>query len=114
MRDAISYKRFSTPKQMRGDSVRRQSDLAEEYCKRYRLRLIDTYLDAGLSGFTGENLNDGSALRALLHAAKIGKFKPGTRLIVESLDRLSRREISRAIRLFSVSAPGRDPLLQST
>jgi DNA invertase Pin-like site-specific DNA recombinase len=100
MRDAISYKRFSTPKQMRSDSVRRQSDLAEEYCKRYRLRLIDTYLDAGLSGFTGENLSDGSALRALLHAAKIGKFKPGTRLIVESLDRLSRREISRAIRLF--------------
>ena len=97
---AISYKRFSTPKQARGDSVRRQSDLTEEYCSRRRLRLVDTYLDAGLSGFTGENMSDGGALRALLHAARDGKFKPGTHLIVESLDRLSRREISTAVRLF--------------
>ena len=98
--EAISYKRFSSPKQARGDSDRRQTDLTEEYCQRHHLRLIDTYLDAGLSGFTGENLNDGSALTTLLHAAKLGKFKPGTRLIVESLDRLSRREISMAVRLF--------------
>jgi DNA invertase Pin-like site-specific DNA recombinase len=98
--EAISYKRFSSPKQARGDSVRRQTDVTEEYCQRHHLRLIDTYLDAGLSGFTGENLNDGSALTTLLHAAKVGKFKPGTRLIVESLDRLSRREISMAVRLF--------------
>src|SRR5438045_3682434 len=53
--DAISYKRFSSPKQGKGDSHRRQTDLTEEYCKRHELRLIDTYLDAGLSGFTGEN-----------------------------------------------------------
>jgi DNA invertase Pin-like site-specific DNA recombinase len=100
MHYAISYKRFSSPKQANGDSHRRQTDLTEEYCKRRRLKLLDTYLDAGLSGFTGANLSDGSALRALLHAAKIGTFKPGTRLIVESLDRLSRREISTAVRLF--------------
>jgi DNA invertase Pin-like site-specific DNA recombinase len=97
---AISYRRFSTLKQARGDSQRRQTDLTEEYCKRRRLKLIDTYLDAGLSGFTGENLSDGSALKVLLNAAKTGKFKPGTNLIVESLDRLSRREISTAVRLF--------------
>jgi DNA invertase Pin-like site-specific DNA recombinase len=98
--DAISYKRFSTPKQARGDSQRRQTDLAAEYCKRHGLRLIETYLDAGLSGFTGANLSDRSALTALLHAAKTGKLKPGTRLIVESLDRLSRQEMSLAVRLF--------------
>jgi len=100
MHGAISYKRFSSPKQGRGDSDRRQTDLTQDYCRRHRLRLINTYLDAGLSGFSGENLNDGSALRALLHAANAGAFKPGTRLIVESLDRLSRREISLAVRLF--------------
>jgi len=100
MRDAISYKRFSTPKQMRGGSAQRQTELTEEYCKRHKLRLIDSYLDAGLSGFTGANLTDGSALRLLLHAARLGHFKPGTRLIIESLDRLTRREISTAIRLF--------------
>ena len=100
MHDAISYKRFSTPSQAKGGSDRRQTDLTDEFCKRERLNLLDTYLDAGLSGYTGENTGDGSALRALLNAAQTGKFKPGTRLIVESLDRLSRREISMAVRLF--------------
>src|SRR5713226_2030193 len=100
MHDAVSYKRFSTAKQAMGDSDRRQTELTEQYCKRNNLRLIDTYLDAGLSGFTGENVSDGGALAALLNAAKSGRFKLGTRLIVESLDRLSRREISTAVRLF--------------
>ena len=97
---AISYRRFSSPKQAIGDSDRRQTELTEQYCKRRRLKLIDTYLDAGLSGFTGENLSDGGALKALLRAAQSGRFKPGTHLVVESLDRLSRRDISTAVRLF--------------
>jgi DNA invertase Pin-like site-specific DNA recombinase len=100
MQDAVSYKRFSTPKQGWGDSNRRQTDLAADYCKRHGLRLIDTYLDAGLSGYTGAHLGDGGALRALLEAAKAGKFRRDTYLIVESLDRLSRQEISTAVRLF--------------
>lgn len=74
MHPAISYKRFSSPKQSKGDSDRRQTDLTEEYCKRHHLILLDTYLDAGLSGFIGENLSDGSALKTLLHAARMGRF----------------------------------------
>jgi DNA invertase Pin-like site-specific DNA recombinase len=97
---AISYKRFSTRKQASGDTERRQTDLAEHYCRRHDLQLLDTYLDAGLSGFTGANLGDNGALRGLLHAARNGKFPTGTRLIVESLDRLSRQEITTAVRLF--------------
>jgi DNA invertase Pin-like site-specific DNA recombinase len=100
MYDAISYKRFSSPKQARGDTDRRQTELTEDYCRRHNLKLADTYLDAGLSGFTGQHLSDRGALRALLEAAKAGKFKPGTHLIVEALDRLSRQEISTAVRLF--------------
>ncbi len=95
--DAISYKRFSSRKQGRGDSERRQTELAQQYCDEHGLKLIDTYLDAGLSGFTGQNLSDRGALRALLDAAKTGRFKPGTHLIVESLDRLSRQECKFAI-----------------
>src|SRR5260221_53749 len=100
MPDAISYKRFSSRTQALGDSNRRQTDLAEEYCKRNDLKLIDTYLDAGISGFSGDNLTESGALKALLDAARSGKFNPGTFLIVESLDRLTRREISMAVRLF--------------
>src|SRR6266550_3165432 len=68
MPDAISYKRFSSRRQTLGDSDRRQTQLTEEYCKRHGLRLIDTYLDAGLSAFTGENLGDSGALKKLLDA----------------------------------------------
>lgn len=100
MLDAISYKRFSSPRQAKGDSLRRQTDLAEEYCRHHDLKLIDTYLDHGLSGFTGENLSDRGSLRALLGAAKAGRFKSNMHLIVESLDRLTRQEISSAVRLF--------------
>jgi DNA invertase Pin-like site-specific DNA recombinase len=100
MYDAISYKRFSSPKQSEGDSDRRQTDLTREYCERRDLTLIDTYLDAGVSGFTGRHLTDRGALRALLDAASEGKFRRGTHLIVESLDRLTRQEVSAAVRLF--------------
>lgn len=83
MVDAISYRRFSSWPQARGDSQRRQSSLTDQYCKQNGLTLIDTYFDPGVSGFSGENLNDGSALRALLDAAQAGEFQSGTRLIVE-------------------------------
>jgi DNA invertase Pin-like site-specific DNA recombinase len=100
MIEAISYKRFSSTIQLGGDSLRRQIVVTEAYCKRQGLNLIDSYFDPGVSGFNGANLNDGTALRALLDAAKEGKFKPGTHLVVESLDRLSRADISVAVRLF--------------
>lgn len=100
MKEAISYKRFSTRKQQTGDSIRRQTDLTEEYCRRNGLTLLDTYLDAGLSAFTGANLCDDGALKALLQAARAGKFRPGTALVVESLGRLSRQQITTAVRLF--------------
>jgi DNA invertase Pin-like site-specific DNA recombinase len=98
--EAISYKRFSSTIQLAGDSLRRQIAVTEAYCKRQGLNLIDSYFDPGVSGFNGANLNDGTALRALLDAAKDGKFRPGTHLVVESLDRLSRADISVAVRLF--------------
>jgi DNA invertase Pin-like site-specific DNA recombinase len=100
MQHAISYRRFSTARQAMGDSTRRQGDLAEEYCERHGLKLVDTYLDAGLSGFSGEHIADNGALKALLDQAKAGRFRRGTLLIVESLDRLSRLEMSTALRLF--------------
>jgi DNA invertase Pin-like site-specific DNA recombinase len=87
-------------KQSSGDTERRQMDLAKDYCRRHDLQLLDTYLDTGLSGFTGANLRDYGALRTLLYAARNDKFPTGIRLIVESLDRLRRQEITTAVQLF--------------
>jgi DNA invertase Pin-like site-specific DNA recombinase len=100
MQYAISYRRFSSPSQGSGDSQRRQTDLAAEFCRREDIKLLNTYLDAGMSAFRGEHLSDKGALGALLDQAKAGKFQPGTLLIVESLDRLSRLDMSAALRLF--------------
>jgi hypothetical protein len=54
---AHSYIRFSTPEQAKGDSLRRQTELAEAYCRRNGLTLDTTLMlrDLGLSAFRGKN-----------------------------------------------------------
>jgi DNA invertase Pin-like site-specific DNA recombinase len=92
MPKAYSYLRFSTPEQMKGDSYRRQSTLAQEYAARHGLELDDklTFKDLGVSAFRGKNA-EGGQLGAFLAAVQVGKVEPGSYLLVESLDRISRQ-----------------------
>jgi DNA invertase Pin-like site-specific DNA recombinase len=95
-----SYLRFSTPEQAKGDSLRRQTALAEEYAKRYGLQL-DTELtlrDLGVSAFRGANRAVG-ALGGFLQAISDGLVPKGSLLLVEALDRVSRQESRKAVRL---------------
>ena len=55
--------------------------------------------DIGISAFKGANLKEG-ALGQFLAAVKTGAVEPGSYLLVESLDRLSREEILPAHTLF--------------
>jgi DNA invertase Pin-like site-specific DNA recombinase len=88
---AFSYVRFSSAKQTLGDSERRQYALASEYASRKGLDLSDrTFEDLGVSAFRGSNLDAG--LGQFLEAVREGKVKAGDRLLVENLDRISRRE----------------------
>lgn len=96
---AISYKRFSSPAQARGRSEGRQGDETEAYCARRGYRLIESFIDRGFSAFTGENSDRGN-LKAIMDLARAGRIKRGTHIIVESLDRLSRQEITAALALF--------------
>ncbi len=102
---AISYLRFSTPEQSRGDSLRRQNALRDDWLARHPHIRLDTDLtleDKGVSGFTGEHRNnpDRYALAALLKLVENGvRVKPGTHLIVESLDRLTREDTLPALSL---------------
>ena len=52
---AFSYVRFSTSEQMKGDSLRRQTAGAQEYCARHSLTLDNSLSlrDLGVSGFKG-------------------------------------------------------------
>jgi DNA invertase Pin-like site-specific DNA recombinase len=91
---AYSYVRFSNPDQIRGDSLRRQSEAAADWCRRHGLTL-DTSLtlhDLGVSAFRGRNAAVGN-LRTFLDAVEGGRVPPGSTLIVESFDRISRQGI---------------------
>jgi DNA invertase Pin-like site-specific DNA recombinase len=92
---AISYVRFSTMGQSEGDSIRRQTEATEAYCKKYGLILTDAFrlMDSGKSAFKGANRSPTGALGQLEKQVRDGKIPKGTVLIVENLDRLSREDI---------------------
>jgi DNA invertase Pin-like site-specific DNA recombinase len=108
---AYSYLRMSTDLQLKGDSKRRQLDASKAYAEEHGLELADdAHLrdiglsvrkleDIGVSAYKGANVRDG-ALGQFLAAVKAGSVEPGSYLLVESLDRLSREEILRAHTLF--------------
>src|SRR5262249_11876435 len=81
------------PEQAKGDSLRRQIELSERYAREHGLTLDDklTFRDLGKSAFRGKNVREGD-LGAFIEAAKTGLVKPGSFLLVEALDRVSRGE----------------------
>ncbi len=98
---AYSYIRFSTPDQLKGDSLRRQLELSEQYAKEHGLELDTTLTlrDLGLSAFHKTNVEKG-ALGVFLEAVAAGRISRGSFLLVESLDRLSRASVPIALNLF--------------
>lgn len=97
---AYSYLRFSTPEQMKGDSMRRQTAMAREYAARHSLELDNTltFHDLGVSAFRGQNA-EGGRLAYFLEAVRSGRVPQGSVLLVEQLDRLSRLTPRKALRV---------------
>lgn len=98
---AFSYIRFSSPAQMKGDSLRRQTEASEEYAQEHGL-YIDHSLhlqDLGISAFHGKNATEGK-LAGFLSAVQTGHVPAGATLLVESLDRLSREQVTEALTQF--------------
>ncbi len=91
---AYSYIRFSSKKQADGDSLRRQTKAAKAYCRRkgWTLDTTLTLHDLGVSAFRGNNALVGN-LGVFLDAVKRGTVPPGSALICESVDRISRQGI---------------------
>ena len=98
---AYSYLRMSTDLQLKGDSRRRQLEASTAYAATEGLDLADDAQleDIGISAFKGANVR-GGALGRFLDAVKAGAVKPGSYLLVESLDRLSREDLLLAHSLF--------------
>jgi len=101
---AFSYIRFSDPSQAKGDSYRRQHTDAVAYCKANKLDLVSdteyTFFDAGISAYSGKLRDDNTELSRFLSLVKDGSIPPGSTLIVESLDRLSREHVKAALPRF--------------
>jgi DNA invertase Pin-like site-specific DNA recombinase len=89
-----SYQRFSSPEQSTGDSIGRQTRIRDDYLQRKGWQLDDslTMQDMGVSAYRGANALTGN-LGVFLDAIKARKVKPGSVLIVESIDRISRQGI---------------------
>src|SRR5829696_6027221 len=100
MTKAYSYLRFSTPEQMKGDSLRRQNELARTYASARGLQLDEelTFRDLGVSAFKGRNAEVGK-LADFKEAIKEGFVPRGSYLLVESLDRISRQAARKALRV---------------
>ncbi|MGR9423643.1 recombinase family protein [Rhizobium leguminosarum] len=106
MTKAYSYIRFSTPEQAHGDSLRRQTARAEAWARERGLTLDNSLRDLGVSAYHGANQETG-ALRSFLQMVEDGRIERGSYLIVESLDRIDRRQVmDAATRLFDLIRAG--------
>ncbi|HBL53351.1 MAG TPA: hypothetical protein DDZ34_04815 [Syntrophaceae bacterium] len=96
MTRAYSYTRISTLEQSKGRGIERQLAATRDFCQKHNLNLIEEMSDVGLSAFHQAHLRSG-ALGAFLEAIRAGKVTPGSYLIIENLDRLSRAALPDAI-----------------
>src|SRR5262245_10427860 len=92
MKTAYSYVRFSSPEQAKGNSLARQIEASEAFAKQQGWKLDSSLSlrDLGRSAFTpGKQI----ALKGFLAAIESAQVAPGSVLIVENLDRLSRQQM---------------------
>lgn len=98
---AFSYLRFSSAAQAAGDSLRRQLALAEAWAAKHpEIELDTTTRDLGVSAYKGEHRVKG-ALAAFLKRVEQGQIPPGSFLLIEAFDRLSRENETVAINLLT-------------
>lgn len=99
---AYSFQRFSSPEQRKGDSIRRQTELRDAYLKRTKLTLDTSlkFVEEGTSAYHGKHRSsDKYALGYFLSLVQSGRIQPGSTLIVESLDRLTREDVDDGLQL---------------
>ena len=80
-------------------SFRRQTAMAQQYAAEHSLDLDEglSFQDLGVSAFRRRNMEAGR-LADFLEAVRAGQVSPGSFLLVEALDRLSRMVPRKAVR----------------
>ncbi|ASE38646.1 recombinase family protein [Brevundimonas vesicularis] len=91
-----AYVRFSTDRQKDGDSIARQRASAQAEADKRGLKITEWISDEGKSAFKGANRKVGN-LSKWLARLDAGEIAPGSILILESIDRLSREAVMDAL-----------------
>lgn len=101
MSKAHSYIRFSSSKQDKGNSQKRQQDLIHKWLvKNPEVELsILTYNDYGKSGFHGDHLKHDFG--RLMDAIESNKIKHGDFILVEAIDRIGRLPTMKAMNILT-------------
>lgn len=96
-----TYARVSSQQQVGGSGLQRQGDKVGSWLavNRGTHELVRAFDDAGKSGWKGSNLDEGAGLAEFLSMLAAGKVKAGSVLLVEQVDRLSRRGLMQSIPL---------------
>lgn len=95
---AYAYIRLSSQSQTWGDGERRQHDAAMRFVETHGLHLSETMQDIGVSAFRGDNAQTGE-LGRFVQRIENGEIPPGSVLVAESLDRLTRNRVNEALLL---------------
>ena len=95
---AYIYIRLSSQAQAWGDGERRQHDAALRFVETHGLPVVETLQDIGVSAFRGDNALTGE-LGRFLQRCESGEVPPGSVLVAESLDRLTRNRVNEALLL---------------
>jgi DNA invertase Pin-like site-specific DNA recombinase len=95
---AYIYIRLSSQAQAWGDGERRQHDAALRFVETHSLPVAETMQDIGVSAFRGDNAVTGE-LGRFLQRIENGEIPPGSVLVAESLDRLTRNRVNQALLL---------------
>ncbi len=86
----IIYRRFSTDDQESGDSFARQQRVCESYARSKLWEVVEQVDDRGRSAYKNEHIDFGN-LGLLTRRIESGELDQDTIILVEKLDRLSRR-----------------------
>lgn len=97
--NVYSYMRWSTDRQSDGSTEERQRASQEAFCKHYDMTLVEEITDPGMTSFRGKNAHEGK-LREVINRAKAGDILPGSLLLFENADRMSRMALAHAVPLF--------------
>ena len=101
------YRRFSSDEQERGDSLTRQTRECERYARTMGWTISATLTDKGRSAYAGDHLKPDAELGIFIARLDRGEISNGSILLVERLDRLSRRPVAEAMSwLYSLTTRG--------